>query len=143
MLNNHKPFFTEDEACSMALELYGLRVVARTLPGERDCNFHLKSEAGQEFVLKIAPVVEQLETIDLQNKALEHIAARDTALVLPHVYATTEGKTIATLTNADGTTHIARILTYIPGKVLAETRPHTPELLYSLGSLMGKMNYAL
>jgi 4-aminobutyrate aminotransferase-like enzyme/Ser/Thr protein kinase RdoA (MazF antagonist) len=143
MLNNYKPFFTKEEACRIALELYGMRVVARTLPGERDCNFHLKSEAGQEFVLKIAPAVEKLETIDLQNKALEHLAAHDPELVLPHIYATTEGKTIATLTNTDGTTHFARILTYIHGKVLAESRPHTPELLYSLGSMLGKMDYAL
>src|SRR6266480_7614350 len=143
MLNNQKPFFTVEEACRMALELYGLRVVARTLPGERDCNFHLKTEAGQEFVLKIAPAVEQREANDLQNKALEHLAAHNSALLLPRVRVTTEGKTIATLANADGATHFVRILTYIPGKVLAETRPHTPELLSSLGSMMGKMDYAL
>ncbi len=143
MLNNHKPFFTVEDACRMALELYGLRVVARTLPGERDCNFHLKTEAGQEFVLKIAPAVEQREAIDLQNKALEHLAAHDSTLLLPRVRVTTEGKTIAMLTNTDGTTHFVRMLTYIPGKVLAEIKPHTPELLSSLGSRMGKLDYAL
>jgi 4-aminobutyrate aminotransferase-like enzyme/Ser/Thr protein kinase RdoA (MazF antagonist) len=143
MLNNHKPFFTKEEACRMALELYGLRVEAHALPGERDCNFYLKTETGQEFVLKIAPAVEKLETIDLQNKALGHLAAHNPALSLPHVCISTEGKTIATITNTDGTTHFVRILTYIPGKVLEETRPHTPELLYSLGSLMGKMDSAL
>ena len=88
MLNNHKPFFTVEDASRMALELYGLHVEARTLPGERDCNFHLKAEAGQEFVLKIAPAVEQREAIDLQNKALEHLAANDPALLLPHVSVT-------------------------------------------------------
>jgi 4-aminobutyrate aminotransferase-like enzyme/Ser/Thr protein kinase RdoA (MazF antagonist) len=143
MLNNNKPFFTAEDASCIALELYGLRVKARTLPGERDCNFHLKTEAGQEFVLKIAPEVERRDAIDLQNKALEHLAAHEPALLLPRVHVTTEGKTIATLTNPDGTTHFVRMLTYITGKVLAETRPHTPELLYSLGSMMGKMDYAL
>src|SRR6266699_2074440 len=143
MLNNNKPYFTEEEAIRIALELYGLRVEARALPGERDCNFHLKTEVRQEFVLKIAPAVEQQEAIDLQNKALEHVAAHDPALLLPRLRVTTEDKPIATLTNPDGTTHFVRILTYIPGKVLAETRPHTPELLYSLGSMMGKMDYAL
>ena len=143
MLNNNKPYFTVEDASRIALELYGLSVEARTLPGERDCNFHLKTGTGQELLLKIAPAVEQLETIDLQNKALEHLAAYDRALLLPHVYPTTEGKTIGTVINAYGTTHFLRILTYIPGKVLAETRPHTPELLYSLGSLMGTIDSAL
>jgi Ser/Thr protein kinase RdoA (MazF antagonist) len=87
--------------------------------------------------------VEQLETIGLQNKALEHLATHNPALLLPHVCFTTEGKTIATITNTDGMTHFVRILTYIPGKVLAETRPHTPELLYSLGNLLGKLDSAL
>src|SRR5947208_12038378 len=140
MLNNHKAYFTVEDASRMALELYGLRVEAHTLPGERDCNFYLKTETGQEYVLKIAPAVEQQETIDLQNKALEHLAAYDPALLLPHVRVTTEGKTMATLTSADGKTHFVRILTYITGTVLAKTRPHTPELLYSLGSLIGKMD---
>ena len=88
MLNNNKPFFTVEDASRMALELYGLHVEARALPGERDCNFHLQTETGQELVLKIAPAVEQLETIDLQNKALEHLASYDHALLLPHVRST-------------------------------------------------------
>jgi Ser/Thr protein kinase RdoA (MazF antagonist) len=86
LLNNHKAYFTVEDANRMALELYGLRVEARALPGERDCNFYLKTETGQEFVLKIAPAVEQLGTIDLQNKALEHLATHDPALLLPHVW---------------------------------------------------------
>ncbi|MGZ6366846.1 MAG: phosphotransferase, partial [Ktedonobacteraceae bacterium] len=142
MLNNNKPFFTVEDASRMALELYGLHVETRTLPGERDCNFHLKTDTGQELVLKIAPAVEQLETIDLQNKALEHLAALDHALILPKVLPTTEGKTIGTVIDTDGTTHFVRLLTFIPGNVLAETKPHTSELLYSLGSLMGTMDSA-
>ena len=55
----------------------------------------------------------------------------------------TEGKTIGTVISTDGTSHFVRILTYIPGNVLAEIRPHTSELLYSLGSLMGTMDSAL
>ena len=143
MLNNHKPAFTADDAKHIALELYDLQGEAHTLPGERDCNFHLKAETGKEYVLKIAPAMEQLETIDLQNKALEHLATHDPALLLPRVCVTTEGNTIATITNTDGTTHFIRVLTYISGKVLAETKPHTPELLYSLGNLLGKMDAAL
>ncbi len=143
MLNNHKPSFTANEAKHIALEIFGLQGEAHSLPGERDCNFHLKTETGKEYVLKIAPAVEQIETIDLQNKALEHLAAHDPALLLPHACATTEGTSTGIVTHADNTTHFVRVLTYVPGKVLADTRPHTPELLYSLGNMMGKMDYAL
>jgi 4-aminobutyrate aminotransferase-like enzyme/Ser/Thr protein kinase RdoA (MazF antagonist) len=143
MLNNNQPIFTKEEARRLTFEMYGLHVEANTLPGERDCNFHLKNEAGQEFVLKIASTAEQRDTLDLQNKAIERLAALDPSLLLPRVRFTTGGESIATLTNASGTIHFARLLTYVPGKVLAETKPHTPELLYSLGSIIGKMDRAL
>ncbi len=143
MLNNNQPAFTVEEARRLALELYGLRVEAHTLPGERDCNFLLKTHAGQEFVLKIAPAVEQRDTLDLQNKALEYLAAHDPSLLLPQVSITNRREAIATVTGACGTKHFVRLLTFIPGKVLAETKPHTPELLHSLGSMIGKMDRAL
>src|SRR5437660_10888778 len=128
MLNNHKAYFTVEDASRMALELYGLRVEAHTLPGERDCNFYLKTETGQELVLKIAPAVVQQETIDLQNKALEHLATYDPELLLPHVCVTTVDKIIATLTNLDAVTHFVRILDYIHSTIVAEIRLHSPEL---------------
>ena len=37
---------TEAEAERLALELYGLHVAAKALPGEYDDNFHLKVKAG-------------------------------------------------------------------------------------------------
>src|SRR6266478_5117929 len=71
--------FTTQDASRIALAVYGLRASAHALPGECDYNFHLQTEAGQAFVLKIAPPAEQRSTLDLQNKALEHLAARDPA----------------------------------------------------------------
>jgi 4-aminobutyrate aminotransferase-like enzyme/Ser/Thr protein kinase RdoA (MazF antagonist) len=143
MLNNNKPFFTVEDASRIALGLYGLHAEACALPGERDCNFHLKNGAGQEFVLKIAPAVEQIDAIDLQNQALEHLVTRDPSLLLARLRVTAGGETIATVTSAEGVKHLVRVLTFVPGKVLAETKPHTPELLHSLGSMMGKIDHAL
>jgi len=135
--------FTTQDASRIALAVYGLRASAHALPGECDYNFHLQTEAGQAFVLKIAPPAEQRSTLDLQNKALEHLAARDPALLLPRVCVTSAGESIATITAADGTAHFVRLLTYVPGKPFAQSRPHTPELLQNLGGLMGRMDRAL
>jgi 4-aminobutyrate aminotransferase-like enzyme/Ser/Thr protein kinase RdoA (MazF antagonist) len=143
MLHNNQPTFNEEEARRIALELYGLQVEAYALPGERDCNFRLKNEAGREFLLKIAPIMEERAAIDLQNKALKHMVIRDPSLLLPRVSITNSREAIATITGAGGKKHFVRLLTFIPGKVLAETKPHTPELLHSLGSTMGRMDKAL
>jgi 4-aminobutyrate aminotransferase-like enzyme/Ser/Thr protein kinase RdoA (MazF antagonist) len=143
MLNNNKPSFTVEDASRIAFELYGLRAEICALPGERDCNFLLKTEAGQKFVLKIAPAVEQRHAIDLQIQALGHLVAHDPSLLLPRVRVTAGDETIAMITSDEGTKHFVRLLSYVPGRVLAETRPHAPELLYSLGSMLGKMDRAL
>jgi len=140
----HQPtIFNTQDASRIAFELYGLHAKARTLPGERDHNFHLRTEAGQEFVLKIAPAAERSNILDLQNKALEHLAAYDPSLLLPQVCTTSVGEAIATVTAADDTPHYVRLLTYVPGRPFAEVKPHTPELLYSLGSMVGRIDCGL
>ncbi len=140
-VNRQSPKFTD--ACRIAFELYGLSASARSLPGERDYNFHLKTDSGREFVLKIAQAEEQRDTLDMQNKALEHLAVYDPSLLLPQICPTSTGESTAQVITGDGMAHLARLLTYVPGKLFAETRPHTPELLTSLGTLMGRTDRAL
>ena len=140
-VSRQPPIFTD--ACRIATELYCINASARSLPGERDYNFHLKADTGREFVLKIAQVEEQRDTLDMQNRALEHLAVHDPSLLLPQVCLTSTGETIARVITGDGMIHLARLLTYVPGRLFAETHPHTPELLISLGSLMGRLDRAL
>ncbi len=142
-LDQKIPMFTVQDAERIIFVLYGLRAEAYPLQGERDSNFHVQTETGQEFVLKIAPAGEQWETLDLQYQALLHMAEHDSSLVLPRVCTTSKGETSATITDDNGVVHFVRLLTYIPGKVFAQTSPHTPELLQSLGSLVGRMDRAL
>ncbi len=138
-----RSIFTIQDASRIALELYGLHISARPLPGECDYNFHLTTEAGSEFVLKIAPATAQRDVLDLQNRALEHIAARDSSLLVQQVCATSRGETIVTITTDANTEHFVRLLTYLPGCPLAKVKPHTSELLHNLGSLMGRVDRAL
>ena len=137
------PVFTIHDASRIAADVYALHVVAEALPGERDYNFLLKDETGQRFVLKIAPADEERALLEMQHAALEHLAARDASLVLPQVRATASGEAIATVSSSTGTQHLARLLTYIPGTLFAEARPHTPHLLRSLGDILGKLDAAL
>src|SRR5437879_3738752 len=113
------PNFTEQDAARFEHEWYGLQTAVRPLQSERAQNFHWKTEDGREFVLKIANAAEQRETLDLQNKALEHLAAQALALNLPRVCATTDGKTIATINSNGEATFFLRLLTWVPGTLLA------------------------
>ena len=152
---------TEAEAIQFARELYGLAVSAKSLPGEYDDNFHLttipnsaavrlsldatppRPTDGPAFVLKVMHPARERSLIDLQCQALQHLAQRAPQLGLPRVCPIQSGEAFTEVTAADGSQRLAWLLTYVPGTVLAEARPHSEELLASIGRLLGEMDVAL
>ncbi len=142
-LHYRLPTFTLQEATRLASEHYGLAVTARPLPSERDQNFLLTTESGEQFVLKFANTAEALEHLDLQNRLLDHLTARASGLAFPRVVLTRAGAAIPTAHAPDGAAHLMRLLTFIPGQVWARVRPHTPALWHSLGATLGQIDSAL
>ncbi|HLG16442.1 MAG TPA: aminotransferase class III-fold pyridoxal phosphate-dependent enzyme [Blastocatellia bacterium] len=138
-----RPQFSEDRAPQLASELYGITATVRELPSERDQNFHLTSQSGDEFVLKIAASNEKRETLEFQNSVLARLEGRLEGAFVPRVCVTKAGQQIATTEDPDGTAHMVRLLTYHPSAILAHVHPHSPELLHSLGRVLGLIDKAL
>src|SRR5260370_7521732 len=134
---------SEAEAVRLARELYGLETVARTLPGEYDDNFRLTSADGRAFVLKVMHPARERSFIDLQCRALTHLAQRAPQLPMPRVIPNRSGEQFTLIVAADGSTRLVWLLTFLNGTVLAEVRPHTQELLGDLGRFLGEMDAAL
>ena len=134
---------TEAEAARLAREVYGLEGTARALPGEYDDNFHLTAADGRAFVLKVMHPAREPSFIDLQCKALVHLAAHAPQLPLPRVLPNRSGELFSEITGADGSKRLVWLLSFLKGKVLAEVRPHAPELLRDLGRFLGEMDTAL
>jgi 4-aminobutyrate aminotransferase-like enzyme/Ser/Thr protein kinase RdoA (MazF antagonist) len=134
---------TETEAARLAAEIYGFQAWARALPGEYDDNFHLSSNEKQEFVLKIMHPARERSFLDLQCAALRHLAQRAPHLSLPRTRATRSGAAFVETRFGDGTKRFVWLLSYVPGTVLAEVRPHSRELLKSLGTFLGEVDAAL
>jgi len=142
------PKFTERDAIRIAKELFEIDVTARLLPSERDQNFLLTDSTGKSYVLKFANSTEHVEVLDFQNQAMMHINSKrdmfdQTLSVAPIVCPTGKGAEITSIDGLDGSTHFVRLLTYLPGKPLAQVRPHDPHLLTSLGSFFGNVDRAL
>src|SRR5712672_2122145 len=141
---------TEAEAVELARELYGLSVSAKALPGEYDDNFHLTAvdkSTGQKsepdgFVLKVMHPARERSFIDMQCRALQHLAERAPQLTLPRVILNRRSEAVAAV-QADGTGRLVWLLTYVPGTMLVKARPHLPELLQSLGQFLGALDAAL
>src|SRR5580704_6791689 len=134
---------TELEAARLAREMFSLEAAAKPLPGEYDDNFHLSSAQGREFVLKVMHPAREPSLVEMQCRALEHLAERVPHLSLPRVCPSPNGDAHALWTLPDGTKRVLWLLTYVPGTVLAKVNPHTPELLGSLGQFLGSMDAAL
>jgi len=131
------------EAERIAREVFGLNGTATALPGEYDDNFHLRSSGGGEFVLKIMHPSRERELVELQCEALRHLADHAPSLVLPQIRATRKGKLFTTAEVQDGASRLVWTLSYVRGKVMADVKPHSAELLRELGRLLGDMNHAL
>src|SRR5713226_2344434 len=134
---------TEAEAIRLAREIYGLKVSARALPGEYDDNFHLSAADGRAFVLKVMHPAREPSFIDLQCKALVHLAERAPQLPLPRVLPNRRGEFFTEIRTPDGSKRLVWLSSFLKGTVLAEVRPHPPELLRNLGWFLGEMDRAL
>ena len=138
------PRLTEEDALRLLSDVYGLYGETESLPSERDQNFRITIEDGAEYVLKVANSSEDRAALDLQNRAMSHVAAKAAAVYLenlcPHLISSADGEEIATITTGDGVEHFVRLLTYLPGKPLALARPQLPRLFQSLGALLGRID---
>jgi 4-aminobutyrate aminotransferase-like enzyme/Ser/Thr protein kinase RdoA (MazF antagonist) len=134
---------TEAEAIQLAREIFGLEADARALPGEYDDNFHLTANDGRGYVLKVMHAGRESSFVDMQCRALQHLARRAPHLAVPRVCPTPSGAAFQNVRVADGSERLVWLLTFLPGTVLAEVKPHEPELLESLGRLLGEMDAAL
>lgn len=107
-----------ERAVALVREHYGLDTRAARLTGERDENFRLRTADGSEFVLKIAPPAEEPAVTELPAAALLHLAKIDPGFPCPRVVRERTGGTQVRFTDEDGRRRTARVLTYLPGKLL-------------------------
>jgi Ser/Thr protein kinase RdoA (MazF antagonist) len=130
-----------DFAQAIAEKCFGIQASASELPSERDRNFLLTAHDGNKFVLKIANALEQHEVLEAQNAMLSHLERH--VSFCPRVVPAISGEEIASVTLPDDSTHLVRVVRYLPGVPLATVKTHSPELLFDLGRKLGQLNRAL
>ncbi len=134
---------SESAAEELLGSLYGLDGTVRRLPGEHDDNFEVRTPDGPSRVLKIMAPERPVELVDLQCQALAHLEQHAPELALPRVLTTSTGDRVSETVDAAGATRLVWLLTYLPGRTLAEARPRGPALLHDLGGLLGALDAAL
>ncbi len=116
-------------------DLYGTDAELTPLYGELDNNFLVLTDGGEKQILKIMHVGCDPMRVDLQYRALVHLAENVSDLNLPHVISTTNGQAYVDHT-VDGVKRLVWSLRYCPGALMNEVDPHTDGLLRSFGRTM-------
>jgi hydroxylysine kinase len=131
-----------ERAIALARERYGLEADAIRLTGERDENLKLTVAGGAQYVLKIANPAESAAVTDLQTAALLHLERTDAALPLPRILRARAGEVAVRWAQSPGLERTARVLSYLPGRLLADAR-RSPAQRTACGRLGGRMSRAL
>jgi 4-aminobutyrate aminotransferase-like enzyme/Ser/Thr protein kinase RdoA (MazF antagonist) len=142
LLETPAPGFTAEEVKEVARKLYGLSGALSPLDSERDQNFRIITEAGDQFVIKIANNAEDAAVIDMQARALQHIARVDPGLPVPRVLSSRNGLAFEEMHAEDGTKHWVRILTYLMGSPPRDN-PTQRALLRPVGACLARLALAL
>jgi Ser/Thr protein kinase RdoA (MazF antagonist) len=142
VLEARAPAFSVAEAEEIAKRVFGIGGSARALVSERDQNFHLRTDDGREYVLKIANPAEDPAVLDFQTQALLHIARVNPELPVPHLVTTAEGAPSCEVDGADGRRFITRLLSYLPGGLLDQIQP-SRALLRDVGVSAARLGQAL
>ena len=122
---------------------YSLSGTLKPLVGELDLNFRFHTSKGEDFILKIAHFGENLEHLEMQNAMMFHLSTRVVKYQLPKVVPALNGSHILTIIDEENKERFLRLLTWVPGDLLANTKPHSTGLLHSIGHLSGTIAKAL
>ncbi|MCB8944108.1 MAG: aminotransferase class III-fold pyridoxal phosphate-dependent enzyme [Ardenticatenaceae bacterium] len=138
-LLQYRPQLTLGEAEQLAQTHYNLTTTATTLPSERDQNILLQTTTGNKFVLKISNATEKRPMAEMENAAMSHLAQH--GLICPEPVPTVSGETLTTI-HHNNQTHFMRLITHLPGEVLAKVAK-TPELLAEIGRFLAHLTNVL
>jgi 4-aminobutyrate aminotransferase-like enzyme/Ser/Thr protein kinase RdoA (MazF antagonist) len=136
----HSPRFGLDDARELARERFGIDGAATELGSHQDQNVLVDGCSGR-FVLKIANAAFGEAELDLQNRAMEHLAGR-LPLEVPRPCPALDGAEIVAI-ERDGVTYLLRLVTFIEGEPLIDVQHLAPPVLRALGEAAGLVARAL
>ncbi len=139
-LLRESPALSLDTATEAVRTHFALDGVAAPLPSERDQNFLILVGGRPRAVLKVASAAEDRGILEAQQAALAHLAR--TVSTTPRVLTATNGDTLIEVHGADGRSHLAWVVSHLPGRPLAQARYRSPRLFESLGRELGAIDAA-
>ena len=128
---------------ALLLRDYGIEGVVTPLDGEFDLNYAVHDDTGMCAVLKVMRTGCEPAFVTMQLGALSHIAEQDDTVPVPRAIAAKNGALQCLWSDPDGAERVVWVIAAMPGKPLAQVRPHTIDLMQDIGRAQGAMARAL
>lgn len=141
LIHQTRPRVGLEYARTLLRDRFGIDGALAPLDSERDQNFHVTAAAGA-FTLKIHNAHEPASAVAFQTALLRHVAAHAPDLPLPRIVPAVDGADVAAIDGPTGERHLARLVTYLPGVLMAHAPPH-PATLPDLGRVLGRLDAVL
>src|SRR5919112_3873570 len=113
VLETAVPVAAAEEVRAIALQHFGVRSNPTRLPGERDSNFHIRTEDGNHFLLRISNPVEDRQVTDFQTKLLLHIEQADPSLPVPRIIRSLDGSAETVLSLPGQRPSVVRLYSFL------------------------------
>ncbi len=142
-LESTPPAFGQEAARQILREGFGVESSSlKPLPGERDQNFRVDTADGRRFLFKISNPADDGLILAMQAAALCHIERVDPGLPVMRALATAAGESWVEVPGPDSRIYPARLFTFLPGQVTANTAL-TTEAIWSHGQIAARLGRAL
>src|SRR5215468_4950083 len=142
-LESTPPAFGEQAVRQILREGFGVESSSlEPLAGERDQNFRVDTAAGQRFLFKISNPADDGPILAMQAAALRHIERVDPGLPVMRALPAAAGQSWVEVPGPDSRTYPARLFTFLPGQVAANTAL-TTEAICAHGQITARLGRAL
>jgi 4-aminobutyrate aminotransferase-like enzyme/Ser/Thr protein kinase RdoA (MazF antagonist) len=135
-----RPAVTVEQALDWAREHFGVEGTGVELGSQQDRNVLVTTEAGERFLLKVSNPAFAPAEIVAQNLVMRHLAEHGHAT--PRPLPARDGADVVTVDVA-GVAHGLRLLTFVPGRPLADHGSPARRTLEQVGRLAGQVVTAL
>lgn len=137
---SHPPRFpsvAEAELTAFLATRFGVRGTLKDLGSQQDRNYRVRTDAGDR-VLKIANPATDTAVLGAQDAAVDHLAGVLPDVRLPRARPGADGAAVQWLT-ADGVELACRLLDFVPGEPIMDSRYLAPRVVARLGELAGRV----
>src|SRR5688572_27981490 len=128
-----------DRLVAIAREHWGISGEFTPLEGERDQNHRVTAADGASYVLKVSAAGESEGAVDFQVAALRHLQQHAPELPVPRMIATESGNDREWIAAVDGTRHMVRLLSWLPGTPVSQGAPLTVNALRNVAAFQARL----